>query len=58
MDEDTKTCEKIHPCDTENKAGCEHICQKKNEKAVCKCKPGYTLKEDGKSCRKGGCRKS
>ena len=64
LDEDMKTCEPVHPCDTTNKGGCEHICTKDGKKTVCSCKKGFTLEEDGESCEqihpcdepnKGGC---
>ena len=43
----------VHPCDEEEKGGCEDICEKKGAKASCKCRAGYALEEDGKSCEKG-----
>ena len=43
----------VHPCDEANRGGCQHICLKRNNMAVCKCKLGFTLEEDGKSCEKG-----
>ena len=42
-----------HPCDKEGNIGCEHICEKVNEKTgVCKCNEGYKLNADNKHCDK------
>ena len=53
----------VHPCDKTNKAGCEQLCKKKGDEAVCKCKPGFKLAKNRKNCtkvhpcdhRSGGC---
>ena len=42
----------VHPCDTKNKGGCDHICNKKGEGVECSCKAGFQLEEDGESCEK------
>ena len=43
----------MHPCDREDNAGCQHLCEKDGPKAVCKCKKNFELEEDGKTCEKG-----
>ena len=44
----------VHPCDKENKGGCDQTCNKEDEKAVCSCAaPEFKLGEDGKSCLPG-----
>ena len=44
----------VHPCDKETKGGCDQICNKDGDDAVCACnEPDYKLAEDGKSCDKG-----
>ena len=64
LQEDGKTCVKIHPCDKETKGGCSQICNKKSSLAeeeeeeqrntfTCSCIPGFELDEDGISCNKG-----
>ena len=45
-------CFPVHPCDKEH-GGCEQICQKKGNEALCKCRPGFLLAEDGKRCNPG-----
>ena len=44
----------VHPCDKPNKGGCEQICDKDGEKAVCSCVSpyDYTLSANGKTCDK------
>ena len=32
------------------KAGCQHICEEKGEDAVCKCRDGFELSPNGKTC--------
>ena len=32
------------------KAGCDHICEEKGEDAVCKCRDGFELSPNGKTC--------
>ena len=41
----------VHPCE-QNKAGCEHICKRKGDNAICKCREGFKLAGDGKLCVK------
>ena len=53
LDEDGVTCNKIHPCDTPKKGGCEQVCVKKGDDAECKCNTGFLLTEDGKKCEPG-----
>ena len=43
----------VHPCDKEDKAGCEQVCEKKGTEAVCKCTEGFELEADGKFCKEG-----
>ena len=43
----------VHPCDKPNRGGCEQICKKKGDGAVCQCKAGFILSEDGKQCDPG-----
>ena len=44
----------VHECDKPTKGGCEQICTKKGDEAICKCKtPEFKLSTDGKSCDKG-----
>ena len=44
----------VHPCDKETKGGCDQICNKDGDDAVCSCnEPDYKLGEDGKSCEEG-----
>ena len=42
-----------HPCD-QNKGGCEAMCKKQGDQAVCSCiGPGKVLAKDNKHCVKG-----
>lgn len=34
-----------------NNGGCEHFCDEASGKLQCRCKSGYELLSDGKSCR-------
>ena len=44
----------VHPCDQEDKGGCEHLCTKKDDLAVCVCNKGYKVSTtDPKKCEKG-----
>ena len=43
----------VHPCDNDDKNGCEQTCTKKGEEAVCECGPGFILNVDGKKCDPG-----
>ena len=42
----------VHPCDKENKGGCEQVCNKDGKKPKCSCTPAtdYKLNDDGVSC--------
>ena len=42
----------VHPCDQENKGGCEQLCTKKDDQAVCGCNEGYRVATDPKKCEK------
>ena len=42
----------VHPCDSAEKGGCEHVCNKDGDQSVCSCNDGYKLKEDQHSCVK------
>ena len=53
LDENMKTCEKVHPCDTNAKGGCEDICKKNGTGVNCACKEGHRLNKDGRTCSKG-----
>ena len=53
LNKDGKTCDKIHPCDTEENGGCEEYCRKvgKDGSGVqCECPENYKLNADGVSC--------
>ena len=52
LEEDGKTCEKVHPCEVKN-GGCSHLCEKKGAEARCACPEDFSLEEDMKSCEKG-----
>ena len=41
-----------HPCDTAMKNGCEDICLKRGDKAMCACKKPFKLAKDELSCIK------
>ena len=43
----------MHPCDKPSKGGCEQMCEKMGNEAICKCNAGYTLEADGQSCSEG-----
>ena len=43
----------VHPCDQGKNGGCEQTCTKKGIDALCSCKKGFVLEEDGQSCEKG-----
>ena len=36
----------MHPCDKDDKAGCEQVCNKKGDEALCGCEEGYKVSED------------
>ena len=44
---------KIHPCDESDRGGCDHVCNKDRDDAVCSCNRGYKVSNrDPKKCRK------
>ena len=43
----------VHVCDQGKNGECQHHCVKKGLDAMCSCKKGFILMEDGKSCKKG-----
>ena len=43
----------VHPCDRDNKGGCEQVCEKDGAKAKCGCKEGFEITDDGITCKKG-----
>ena len=44
----------VHPCDKDDKGGCEQVCEKKGEEAVCKCNEGFKpTEEDANKCEEG-----
>ena len=54
LEEDGKTCVKVHPCDQEDMAGCQHKCTKLAGDAFkCSCRTGFLLKKDNKTCETG-----
>ena len=53
LEEDGKTCAKVHPCERVKQIACEQICIKDGPKAKCQCREGYELSEDGTTCEKG-----
>ena len=42
----------VHPCHKAN-GGCSQTCTKVGMNAVCECREGFELKEDGKTCTEG-----
>ena len=41
----------VHPCDQEDKGGCEQVCTKNDDLAVCGCNQGYKVSTtDPKKC--------
>ena len=42
----------VHPCDI-NAGGCDHVCSRVGDSAVCSCLNGLILGSDGKSCIEG-----
>ena len=43
----------IHSCDLKDKAGCEQVCTKKDDLAVCGCNDGFKVSTtDPKKCEK------
>jgi len=51
-----KNCEVQHPCDQQNRGGCNQICQKDGTRAICGCKENYELDTDKRTClRKKRC---
>jgi hypothetical protein len=46
------TGSKLHPCDNDDKNGCQHMCVKDGDKGKCKCNAGFDLQQDGKACNK------
>ena len=46
----------VHPCDKPTKGGCEQVCDKKGDEALCGCKEGYKVSAEDKSkCTKSKC---
>ena len=46
----------MHPCDKAEKGGCEQICNKKGEKALCGCNDGFKVStEDSTQCVPSKC---
>ena len=44
----------MHPCDLKDKGGCEQVCTKKDDQAVCGCNEGFKVSTtDPKKCEKG-----
>ena len=42
----------VHPCDKDTKGGCDQICNKDGDDAVCACMKGYETNDGGKTCTK------
>lgn len=42
----------VHPCDLEDRDGCQHHCNKKGMETICSCNLGFVLNEDEKRCDK------
>ena len=51
LDPKTNLCQDIDECKSETNGGCDQICINKPGTALCQCRSGYTLTEDGKSNR-------
>ena len=44
----------VHPCDQQNRGGCNQTCTKSGEEAKCTCRtPDFKVNVDGISCDKG-----
>ena len=43
----------VHPCDEDDKAGCEGKCVKDGDSFHCSCEKGFFLADDKKKCLKG-----